>query len=691
MANRYWVGGAGTWDTTTTTNWSTASGGSGGASVPTAADSVFFDQAGTYTVTCSGALKCLDFTVSAGSVTFSTGTTPAFNISGSLSFYLTTIWSVTGAITFDATTTGKTITTNGVAFGSTTQLFFAGTGGYWTLGSAITATSATISVSDGTFDTSASNYSITAGRLYMSGGVTKLNASTITVSQAIPVNYTGGTLNAGTSSISCSSTTAQFNGGGATFYNVAFTSTAALARTITGANTFNNLSVTGKTSAGVSNISIYDNQTINGTLTLSAGGNATARTFLLSDTFGTTRTLTCAAFSATDIDFQDITIAGAAAPASGTRLGDCKGNSGITFPAPKTVYKVSGTAWNTTSSWATSSGGTGATNNFPLAQDTAVIDNFFPATGATFSVGTVTYAFGTVDLSSRTNAMTFAFGANVSIYGNLISGTGSTISGGVQLIFSGRNNQYITSAGLTHGIYITVNTITGTVSLQDALSLSSGGGSTGTIYLISGTFDAAGYNVTATSASSQIQLNGSTTRSINVGSGTWTIAGSGNPWLASVPTALSVSGTGIISFTSSSAKTFQGGSVNYSGITIDQNGSGALTINGSNTLKDVTNTYSATGATTIKFTALTTNTFSQFTATGASGKVLTLDSTTTTQATLQKGSTWYMGANSTNVSNNTGLTFTAGGGIDYLSVSNIKGVSTTPVTSTGNFFQFFPM
>ena len=30
MANRYWVGGAGTWDTTTTTHWSASSGGTGG-------------------------------------------------------------------------------------------------------------------------------------------------------------------------------------------------------------------------------------------------------------------------------------------------------------------------------------------------------------------------------------------------------------------------------------------------------------------------------------------------------------------------------------------------------------------------------------------------------------------------------------------------------------------------------------
>jgi hypothetical protein len=112
MANRYWVGGTGTW-TTTTTNWSASPGGAGGASAPTAADSVFFDQAGTYTVTMTGALNCLDITVSAGTVTFSTGTAPTLAVAGSWSTIAGTVWNATGAITF--TTTGsKTITTGGI-------------------------------------------------------------------------------------------------------------------------------------------------------------------------------------------------------------------------------------------------------------------------------------------------------------------------------------------------------------------------------------------------------------------------------------------------------------------------------------------------------------------------------------------------------------------------------------------------
>src|SRR5512137_302007 len=111
MADRYWVGGTGIWNTTSTTNWSATSGGPSGASVPTAADSVFFDQAGTYTVTMTGAIACLDFNVTDGAVTFTGLGTPT--ISGSMNIAnVTPTWTATGLITFNATTSGKTITPN---------------------------------------------------------------------------------------------------------------------------------------------------------------------------------------------------------------------------------------------------------------------------------------------------------------------------------------------------------------------------------------------------------------------------------------------------------------------------------------------------------------------------------------------------------------------------------------------------
>jgi hypothetical protein len=53
MANRFWVGGSGTWNTTSTANWATTTGGASGASAPTTADIAIFDanSGSTYTVT----------------------------------------------------------------------------------------------------------------------------------------------------------------------------------------------------------------------------------------------------------------------------------------------------------------------------------------------------------------------------------------------------------------------------------------------------------------------------------------------------------------------------------------------------------------------------------------------------------------------------------------------------------------
>lgn len=64
MATYYWVGGSGTWDSSTTTNWSLSSGGSGGAGVPTSSDNAVFDSnsgAGTVTIDAAG-VECTDFT-----------------------------------------------------------------------------------------------------------------------------------------------------------------------------------------------------------------------------------------------------------------------------------------------------------------------------------------------------------------------------------------------------------------------------------------------------------------------------------------------------------------------------------------------------------------------------------------------------------------------------------------------------
>jgi len=217
MADRYWVGGTGTWNTTSTTNWSASSGGASGASVPTASDSVIFDQSSTYTVTLTGALTCLNFTVSAGTVTFSSTGTLA--ISGLLSLVAATVWNATGTITFAATSGTNTITTNGVSISA--SITFNGVGGTFQLASALTLgstraathTNGTLDLNNftlttGVFSSNNSNTRVLAfgtGKIVLTGNngtICSTNTATgltVTGSKRIELSYSGGV---GTRSIS---------------------------------------------------------------------------------------------------------------------------------------------------------------------------------------------------------------------------------------------------------------------------------------------------------------------------------------------------------------------------------------------------------------------------------------------------------------------------------------------------------
>lgn len=565
MADRYWVLGTGSWSSTNTANWSASSGGAGGASVPTASDNVFFDAnsnvlATAFTVTMANSPRvCNDFTASGldGVMTLA-GSSIGLNVSGSLTFQATNFTrTYTGKTTFNATTTGKTVTTNGVAFGG--DVTFDAAGGGWTLGSALNCGSGILTLTSGTFDTSSSgNYAVTASLFNSSNSILRtinLNASTVNLSSSatawLLATTTNATFNAGTSTINLTSVSGTFAGGGLTYYNVAFTSTALTTPSITGANTFNNLSVTGRTTVGIGALSISADQTINGTFTVSAGAVASCRIQISSNTIGTTRTLTCAAVSLTDVDFRDITIAGAASPASGTRLGDCKGNSGITFDAAKTVfYRQTGSFnWGqsgSSGSWSATSGGTADSTQFPLAQDTAVFPAAtYPASGSTTTINAA-YNIGTIDMSLRTsNTMTLATSNNnPTIYGNWIGGTGitnsSTVGNGV--IFSGRTTQQITSAGSIFSRTLTINSPSGSVTLQDALTV----GTSSTTTLTQGTLDLQSYTLSTGLFSS----SNSNTRTIAFGTGQISCTGTGTVWTTATVTGLTTTGTQVVNVTS---------------------------------------------------------------------------------------------------------------------------------------------
>lgn len=220
-------------------------------------------------------------------------------------------------------------------------------------------------------------------------------------------------------------------------------------------------------------------------------------------------------------------------------------------------------------------------------------------------------------MSARTtNTMTLATGSTTpAIYGNWINGTGTTLTGTGTLTFAGRGTQTITSAGKTFTQPLLVMAVGGEVLLNSALQTNGG------LSILIGAFRGNGYNLTTIA---YLLSDSSNTRTLDIGSGTWTSLGSGtNAFSCNPSTGATVTGTGTISLTSASAKTFTGSGIAYTDITLNQGGAGTLTITGNNTFKDITNTYKATGATAISLDT-TTQRVSQWTAAGEVGRVLTV-------------------------------------------------------------------
>ena len=536
MADRYWVGGAGTWDATTTTNWSDTSGGAGGASAPTSIDNVIFDSASNatlYTVTVGTNAVCNDLTVAgpaSGNVTFSLTATSRLDPYGSMTLPASgLVWTgVSGAlVTFRATTTGKTVTTNGVTL-SGTLVTFNGVGGEWTLGSAITLNQNTVNtlhVISGTFNTA--NFNVTTISLGSTGDLSRtinLGSSTIVASSTTgSINFTGTnlTFNAGTSQINITSSTGgSIIGNGQTFYNATFTSAGAGTSAITGANTFNDLTQTSRSGTGVRTFNLHNNQIVNGTLTLGAANTSIRRIQVQSDIIGTQRTITLNGTLATlaDVDFRNIAIAGSVGTWAGTRLGNGLGNNGITFDAAKDVYwnLTAGGTWVATA-WALSSGGAVDANNFPLAQDKVIIEDTGLDSGTTVQFVSSSYWIGELDISTRTLPMIFAsFNLIGFIYKNVTLSSAVTMTGTTAWQFVGQDTtQILDTNTATFVPPITINSGTGTLQLAENTTCSA------TVTLTSGTLDLNNFNLTC-----NIFAYGSTfTRAIAFGTGVVNVTG----------------------------------------------------------------------------------------------------------------------------------------------------------------------
>jgi hypothetical protein len=208
------------------------------------------------------------------------------------------------------------------------------------------------------------------------------------------------------------------------------------------------------------------------------------------------------------------------------------------------------------------------------------------------------------------------------VYGDVTLNSGMTIAASTFgfSMFGASGTQTFRSNGVTVDSPFSVETSGATATLIDNLTL----GSTRRFSLTAGTVNLAGNILSA----GQFFTTGTSTRALDLGAnGKITVVGSGSSAWSMAGSNITFLGTGTVDMTSASAKTFVGNSFTYP-YTLNQGGTGALTISGSNAFNNVTATITATSAASILFTAGTTQTVTQFTASGTSGNLLTLNSTT---------------------------------------------------------------
>lgn len=611
MAARFWVGGTGNWNDTA--HWSTTSGGSSGAAAPTSSDDVTFDSnsgtAATVTVNVAANANSITINKSDLTLTDSAGMT------------------VAGAVTL----TQGTLNTNGQteAWGS----FASNNSNNRTL----TLGASTITVSG----SSANVWDVsTATNLTLSAASSTINFTGASVTIAPGASKTYGTVNL------TGSGTAQLNGTGVIY------------------TTLNRTGTASKTDA----VSFAAATTITGTLTL-AGNSVTNRLLVQSTTVGTQRTITNtgATMSWSNVDVMDIAL-GTAYDASAItgKSGDCGGNNGITFTtgAAQTWNGTSGGNWSA-NAW---------TSRVPLPQDDVTIASAFSASQTV--TADMPRLGKSITWAGSTGSPTWAFNVNsTSVFGSVTLIAGMTLSGTSTLTFRGRASYMLTSAGLSHTEPIDVTAPGGTVTLQDNLT-------TALAFTVrNGTLDANGFSVSAQSVIS----NFSTTRAITMGSGTWTLTATSSTtvWSFATTTGLTFSGSSatiVLIGGSTSTRTFAGGGLTYGTLSYTAAGStGALTVTGANTFGTI-NFSDASNARTLTLPAGATTTItSAFNVNGTSGKLMSVVSSSGgTAATLSKssgviscdylslqdsaatgGAAWYAGANSTNVSGNSGWAFTA--------------------------------
>jgi hypothetical protein len=326
-------------------------------------------------------------------------------------------------------------------------------------------------------------------------------------------------------------------------------------------------------------------------------------------------------------------------------------------------YWVGGTAaWDAANVWSTTSGGAGGASN-PTSSDDVFVDQNGPYTIQAASGSSVCRSISVTGSSVTLSAF-------VQFYGDFNTVASTTINAG---------NVFPLGSGV-----ITLNGATCSsnfwfLSGTPSYTLGSNFVTTGALQPDNGTLTTSNYAVTV---GNFFKSGGSPSTTLNLGTSVLTATSNGNSIQLNATITVTYSTGAALVFTGSGNVSFVGGGKSYPPLRFNNSGSAEIT--GSNTFDDISST--TTTAKTITFPAGGTTTFVAFNLRGTAGNLYTLNSSSSpTRANIKKPTAWYMGANSVNLSNNAGLTFLDGNGIDYLSVSNINGLA----DNTANGFLVF--
>lgn len=654
-------------------NWSSGSTWVGGAQPSSADDAVLDATSGNVTIDTNGlGCRSLDCNGYTGTLTHASGVTLYIGHStpgaGNIAMRMvpgmtyTLGNTATSAITFNSTNaTTQSIVTGGKIFGNVS--FSGGGSSYILANSLILNSSATLSFSAGTLNTN--NQYIYVGFMLVTGAIAKtltLGSSAITISG----NSTTTALNATGATFTVSPNTAviTFTGQGAGFntgadwngLSIVFANTVNFARVFNGP-TLANVTYNGMADKTSDFMFSAGTTTITGTLTIT-GDSEVNRVLVHSELVGTSRPVSAAVVALTNADFQDISASGAAAPWTGTSLGDAQGNTGITFTPSETQTRTAGAGgnWSDPSRW---------TSRVPLPQDDVVVGS--DVTGGLYF--DMPRLGRNIDYTGFTGSTSGSIAHEV--YGSLTLSSEMTLYGPWQTILAGRGSHTITSNGTSFGQSIRTVAPGGTYTLTDAFATTgflSVGVSVANAAVPGGTFDSAGFPVRLGAildlrhAESFFNL-GTSTLTLLQASGTMINFSSGF-----VPSNLDADeATLVVETASASARAMNASGMSYGALVYDTPGStGELTVRGSNTF----GTLTVGPGRTLTLTSGATTTVTNLNIVGTEGNLTTINATvpgsvsTLTAASGMSASMDYVSLQDIN-----------GGGVIYAGAHSVKGTN----------------